>query len=141
MAGYTKIPNYILDEILPSLNGNEFKVLVAILRKTAGWQKNSDAIALSQLKELTGIKHSQTLIKCIKSLESKDMINVTAGTGTQASVYELSSSIKNELLNMPSGIKNRPLNGSSGIKNRHTKESFKYNVPYIQDEERNKVIR
>jgi phage replication O-like protein O len=41
--------------MMRELNGAEFKVLAAIMRKTFGWNKSSDRISLSQLEDMTGL--------------------------------------------------------------------------------------
>lgn len=51
---FTQIPNYVLDFVMPTLTGAEFKVLAYIMRRTYGFSKLSDTISLSQLEH--GIK-------------------------------------------------------------------------------------
>ena len=51
---YTQVPNAIL-EAMPQMGEAEFRVVIAICRKTFGWQKNWDRISISQLSELTGL--------------------------------------------------------------------------------------
>ncbi len=54
--GYTPIANELLDAIIKlPLSGYESRVLGAILRKTYGYSKKEDHIALSQISEMTGI--------------------------------------------------------------------------------------
>lgn len=52
---YTQIPNAIFDYWMPILSPGEFKVLLAIARKTFGWHKERERISLRQLAELTGL--------------------------------------------------------------------------------------
>lgn len=52
---YTAIPNIILDYWILHLKGSEFILLIAICRKTFGWQKHQDKISISQFHELTGL--------------------------------------------------------------------------------------
>lgn len=55
--GFTQIPNDLLEKtILFGLTKRECQVFFVIVRKTYGWQKDSDLIALSQFVELTGLK-------------------------------------------------------------------------------------
>ncbi len=78
-------PNEIVDELLTELSGAELKVLLYIVRRTFGFQKQSDAISLSQM--LTGItKHSgevldrgagvskPTLLQALRGLQEKHLI-------------------------------------------------------------------
>lgn len=69
--GFTKVPNELLESWAKSKKMSEkTRVIFAILRKTNGWNKSSDWIALSQFEELTGMKKSnicRTLKKLIKA--------------------------------------------------------------------------
>ena len=59
MEPFTALPNIYVDEYLSELSGAETKVLIVILRKTVGWQKESDEISLSQIEKITGLaRHS-----------------------------------------------------------------------------------
>lgn len=51
---YTQIPNVILDA-MGEMSGAEFKVVMAIARRTFGWHKERDKISLRQLMEITGL--------------------------------------------------------------------------------------
>jgi len=50
-----QVPNVLLDEIMPRLSGSSLKVLLAIVRKTYGFQKHADKISFRQLQQLTGL--------------------------------------------------------------------------------------
>lgn len=55
--GFTKIPNEILEEMArSSVFCHRTRILSAILRKTAGWNKKEDWISLSQFEGMTGIE-------------------------------------------------------------------------------------
>lgn len=70
---YTQIADEIFNGLLPRLGHAELKVLLLIARKTFGWNKDYDAISLSQLQE--GTQLGITSIKrAVKSLESKGVI-------------------------------------------------------------------
>ena len=51
---FTKIPNYFFSW-LPSLTGNELKVLLAIFRLTSGYRQVSGVITLEKISEVTGV--------------------------------------------------------------------------------------
>lgn len=54
---HTQTPNAFFDEHLRQINSfPELKVVLAIIRKTLGWQKERDKISMSQLRDLTGLK-------------------------------------------------------------------------------------
>lgn len=79
--GFSKLPNDVLDVLMAELSGNTFKVYMAIFRKTAGFNKASDNIPMSQLHKLTGIKDKHTVIDAINDLEVRKLISVTRQTG------------------------------------------------------------
>ncbi len=45
---FTQIPNELFDQLLAELSSSELRVLLYIMRRTYGFQRNSDAISLSQ---------------------------------------------------------------------------------------------
>ena len=86
--GYTKIANEIMDALCRiRIPGEEMQVLNAILRKTYGWQKCEDAIALSQFVEMTGMNKPH-IIQSIKGLLLKKVITVTENGNSFAKVYK-----------------------------------------------------
>lgn len=50
-GGFFAVPNWIIDRLLPFLSPLEWAVLSVAQRQIAGWQKDRDAIALSQFYE------------------------------------------------------------------------------------------
>lgn len=54
VSNYTQMPNALIDA-MPSMGEAEFRVVVAIARKTFGWQKTRDRISLTQLESMTGL--------------------------------------------------------------------------------------
>lgn len=83
LPNYTPVPNAILDHCLSDLTGAELKVLLYIIRRTFGFQKDHDAIAYSQfirgiktrdgrqLDDGAGISSVATLTKALDNLEHK----------------------------------------------------------------------
>jgi len=54
---HTQTPNTFFDESLKNISSlPELKIVLAIIRKTFGWQKERDKISMSQLREITGLK-------------------------------------------------------------------------------------
>lgn len=53
---FTRVPNIIFD-LMPHISNAQFSVLLAIVRKTYGWQKVSDTISLSQFVNITGLSN------------------------------------------------------------------------------------
>lgn len=74
---YTKIPNHVFD-ILPELSGVEVKVIMAIYRHSAGWQRESATLSLSTLAKITGASIRQ-LSTAVTQLMQKDLVSVEDG--------------------------------------------------------------
>ena len=68
-----QVPNILCDKIMAEVSHAEFKVIMAIVRKTYGWGKNSDRISLSQLTKMTGVSNR----KVIDSIRALDWIILT----------------------------------------------------------------
>lgn len=79
--GYIRIANELFDAVLKKLTSyRHIKVVLAILRKTYGYQKKEDDITISQLAKMTGI-HRNNVGAAIKELEQMRVINpVRAGS-------------------------------------------------------------
>ena len=83
---YTQIPNVLLDN-MSDFSASEFKVLMAICRKTFGYHKRRDAISNRQLIKLTGLS-SITIQKAIDGLCEHGIITKHVKKAT-TTVYEL----------------------------------------------------
>jgi phage replication O-like protein O len=96
-ANFTLIPHFLLDEVMRSVSHAQFKIVMAIARKTYGWNKKQDRISLSQLAEQTGVTQSKIpgmvrslgdLIKCEHSpLGNVYQINVNAAPDGKLELY------------------------------------------------------
>ncbi len=72
--GYTRIANEIVGALARiRISGQEWQVLWVILRKTYGWNKKVDRIALSQFEEMTGIPRKKCF-QLLKQLSSRKII-------------------------------------------------------------------
>jgi len=72
--GYTKIANEILEHLSkPGINGCEYRILLYIIRKTYGYNKTQDVIALSQFQKGTLMNRSQ-VVNTIKKLVHKRIL-------------------------------------------------------------------
>ena len=133
--GYTKIDNSYLDS--PNgLTNAEFRVLMCILRLTAGYQRNKYKISYSQLTKMSGIKNVSIICH---SLKLKGRINFEHKSGNASlitilkpvkSVNGLQKKAINSLNDTHSVIEPHPsthLNGSRGSKE-NFKENFKESV-------------
>lgn len=88
--GFLKLDNSIIDYWMSRLNHSEFKTLLAIYRKTIGWNKQYDKISHSQIAALTGLT-TRSVRTAIASLEN---LNLTLSTGSERSVkvYSINAS-------------------------------------------------
>jgi phage replication O-like protein O len=82
---YTQVPDVILDELMAKLSGAELKVLLYIVRRTFGFQKDVDIISIPQLMDGITKKDGEKLdygtglsrdavVRAIKSLEEQNII-------------------------------------------------------------------
>lgn len=84
----TQIPHLILREWMPKLSDTELRVLLVITDQTLGWvedsqtkrRKEKDWLSYIQLIEKTG-RNREAIAKAIKSLESKNLIEVLNANG------------------------------------------------------------
>jgi len=60
--GYTRIANELIDALctLP-ISGGEWSVVMAVIRKTYGFQKKADWISNNQLAEMTGMRRERVV--------------------------------------------------------------------------------
>lgn len=73
---YTKIPNSVLGALMRyGFNGTQLAVLLAIARKTYGWQKPSDVISASQVARMTG-RRREVVARTISDLEKMGVLRV-----------------------------------------------------------------
>ena len=75
--GFTGIAHEIMHAFMKlSINGTQFRLLCVLLRKTYGWQKTVDAIALSQFEKHTGITNRRLIVRELQKLEDRNIILV-----------------------------------------------------------------
>ena len=85
--GYTPIANELMDELCRiNLTAYEWRVLLFIFRKTYGWRKISDIIALSQFQEGTGIQIPH-ICRTLTSLAKKNIIQKTKMSKTETAYH------------------------------------------------------
>ena len=83
----TQVPNILLDTVIPKLPPGAVRVLLAIVRKTYGFQKSSDRISIKQLRTLTGLSR-QGVIRGTRVLGA--MMKIKPGSkGRGANEYSL----------------------------------------------------
>jgi len=84
--GFVPVPNAYF-ECLADLSGAELKILLAILRRTAGWRKESDEISIEQLQQMTGLARNSVRAGLRGLLERGLVVERTRATGSKAASY------------------------------------------------------
>ena len=74
-GGFLRMPNEWIDRAMPSMSAAEWMVTTVILRQTIGWNKERDAISLSQFEQKTGLSR-HTIIDAIRKLAKQGWIKV-----------------------------------------------------------------
>lgn len=86
----TPVPNYVFDRYLDKLKFIELKVLLAIIRQTAGYQtkkgnrKTRDWLTRSRIQELTGASR-RAITEALDALVSFSLISITNYQGKDCS--------------------------------------------------------
>jgi phage replication O-like protein O len=130
----TQTPNDILDNSMKQLSGSEFKVIMAILRKTLGWHKWADYISISQIMEATGLSNRQS-INCVNSLEKKGFIRTKKSkrTTTLITINFTEASEESSQGGENSSLGSEKSSLATGEKSSHTKPSIKpNNTKYVE---------
>ncbi|MFM0487983.1 replication protein [Paraburkholderia graminis] len=77
--GYTRLANELLDALINAgLTARQWAVVMAVIRKTYGFNKKADEIGLSQLSLMTGIDKAH-LSRTVRELEAAKVIHREAG--------------------------------------------------------------
>lgn len=67
---HTQTPNTFFDESLRQIKTlAELKIVLAVIRQTFGWQKDADAISVSQLQKMTGLTRESVTIGVQAAIE------------------------------------------------------------------------
>ena len=94
-------PNSIIDELLPELSHSELKCYLCVLRKTKGWNKEEDAISVSQFMKVTGLSNKAVISAC-ESLVEREILERKSGdrnTGIYSiKTYKTATSEKSSLV-------------------------------------------
>lgn len=103
-TNFTRVPDVVFDYLLADLGGSEFKLLCYIIRHTWGYEKTTDAIALSQFQKGIITKEGRqvdkgvgiaekTILRCLKTLAAKGVIMIAKGQhghgGAKINLYSL----------------------------------------------------
>ncbi|TQR66840.1 replication protein [Acinetobacter sp. RF14B] len=128
-----QLPNAFVDEAMKKLSPTANMLYIVIVRKTRGWQKNKDAISLTQFEEITGLSR-KTVIKATNELIEFGFVKEYAQKNAKAAKsYALNDGVFSTLVESPlvenlhrTSGKNPPV--TSG-KIPHTKTTIKTTNP------------
>ena len=123
-------PNSIIDELLPELSHSELKCYLCVLRKTKGWNKEEDAISVSQFMKVTGLSNKAVISAC-ESLVEREILERKSGdrnTGIYSiKTYKTATSEKSSLVKIfpATSEKSSPVTSE---KSSHTINNIKNNI-------------
>lgn len=102
---FTRFPNHLLDAIISGhFSAIQTACILYVVRKTYGWNKNSDSISVSKLAKDTGYTRRGTII-AVQQLEAMSVLSVERpGPGKISSMS----------VNSPDRW-NKPVNGGSHV--------------------------
>lgn len=123
-------PNSIIDELLPELSHSELKCYLCVLRKTKGWNKEEDAISVSQFMKVTGLSNKAVISAC-ESLVEREILERKSGD-RNTGIYSIKT-YKTATSEKSSPVKNFPATSekSSPVtseKSSHTINNIKNNI-------------
>jgi len=129
-----QLPNIIIDKYLYTLSDFELKVYLIIVRKTKGWQKEKDNIALSQFKKILRIKDDRTIRRALKGLLKLNLIKKEENKGRE-STFKINLNFDPSHAHDPSheNVPTCSCKGTPSMSMRGTKEINK------EEEEENKI--
>ena len=128
-----QVPNVLIDQLLSAMTPLEFCCLMLIIRKTRGWHKDIDAIALSQFKQYTGVQRDKTLMAAISGLQRRGFVRVRKRRG-HINQYELTDLFRGSGEFATSGeIATGKIARGVVAKLPPTKDNTKYKEPAMQN--------
>lgn len=90
--GYTRIANELLDAVIACrFSARQFAIVMAVIRRTYGFNKKSDEISLSQFESMTGIAKRNV---CVVLQELQDMGVLLVAEGHSARNISINKSYK-----------------------------------------------
>lgn len=129
VPNHTQIPNTFIDESMARLTHAQFKVLIAICRKTIGWHKHSDYISISQIMELANVSN-KTVVNALVQLEDMGYIT-TRKSERMTTLITINYEGASVMSTPPSVTTTQPsvmsTQGAS-VMSTHTKETIKQTI-------------
>ncbi|WP_180176721.1 MULTISPECIES: replication protein [unclassified Acinetobacter] len=94
-----QLPNALIDDgVMAEMKGAALAIYILIVRKTRGWQKETDAISISQFMKFTGYG-KDAVISGAEKLVSLGLVEKIA-RDHQATLYSLSDLAEREISNL-----------------------------------------
>ena len=77
-TNWTKVPNYLIQTLLPTLTDTELRIILILIRQTVGWNKPNATVTIPyrKLMQLTG-RSSETVWKGVQTLRARGLIHST----------------------------------------------------------------
>jgi len=73
---WTKVPNHLIDRLMPTLKDTELRILLVLVRSTSGWNREGSSVPLTYraLVSRTG-RHTEAIAGALRSLRDKRLIH------------------------------------------------------------------
>ncbi|MDY0667419.1 replication protein [Pasteurella multocida] len=106
-----QVPNAVIDDLMSQMSGAELKFYLAVIRKTKGWNKEEDAISITQLMEVTGLSNRKVIDACNSLVEIGLLNQKTGARNTKIfSINWCKKFTSEESSHTKNNIKNTPIN-------------------------------
>lgn len=105
VPNHTQTPNSFFAAMPKIRSAAELKIVLAVIRRTFGWHKESDKISLTQLQEDTGLTRESVSQGIQNALSHKYITRTKDGQGH---IYSLRLVKKSDWSEKPTSRKNRP---------------------------------
>ncbi len=82
---WMKLPNLVIDKLMPTLNDTQLRVLLILIRATSGWNQEGKVVILPyhRLMKLSGRK-SEAIANAIRELSNRGLIHKPHSTMTRS---------------------------------------------------------
>lgn len=122
-----QVPNAVIDELMAELSGAELKCYLAILRKTKGWNKDFDAVSVTQLMSVTGLSNRAVIDACNHLVELNLLYQKTGSRGVKIFSVNLCNNFTSEKSSLVKKVHGTSEKSSpvTSEKSSHTKNNIK----------------
>lgn len=122
-----QVPNAVIDELMAELSGAELKCYLAILRKTKGWNKDFDAVSVTQLMSVTGLSNRAVIDACNHLVKLNLLYQKTGSRGVKIFSVNLCNNFTSEKSSLVKKVHGTSEKSSpvTSEKSSHTKNNIK----------------